>query len=89
VTHQPFELTGLDGTNPLGFLAALGTARVLERQGRGEIRLGWQRRATWAPALEAPSFADPDALIGAVADGLRGRPVPAEAQERLECSVSV
>lgn len=84
MTHQPCELTGLDGTTPLGFLAALGTARAVERRGHGEIRLGWRRRTTWIPLLDVPSCADQDALISAVVDALRGRPVPEEAEERLK-----
>ena len=44
-------LNGLDGGNPLGFLAAIGTAVVLQDI-CPEIRLGWkQREGGWRPSL--------------------------------------
>jgi CRISPR-associated endonuclease/helicase Cas3 len=46
-------LPGLDGTNPLGFLAALGLLGCLSRTGqRTSIRLGWtQSHSTWIPRI--------------------------------------
>lgn len=54
-------LTGLDGTNPLAFLAALG---VLEAAGDGTstVRLRWQYEGSWRPVL-ASAYTDIDALI--------------------------
>lgn len=48
-------LGGLDGSNPLGFLAALGVLRVLsERAEPGEApRLFWQNQGVWRPALRS------------------------------------
>lgn len=44
-------LNGLDGGNPLGFLAAIGTAVVLQDV-FPEIRLGWEQTADgWRPSL--------------------------------------
>ena len=44
-------LNGLDGSNPLGFLAAVGTAVVLQDV-FPEIRLGWeQTEGGWRPSL--------------------------------------
>ena len=44
-------LNGLDGGNPLGFLAAIGTAIVLKDVYPG-IRLGWkQKNGAWRPSL--------------------------------------
>lgn len=44
-------LPGLDGTNPLGFLAALGVLRVLTLQKHG-VKLSWQLSSgTWRPEL--------------------------------------
>ena len=44
-------LNGLDGSNPLGFLAAIGTAVVLHDV-FPEIRLGWeQTEGGWRPSL--------------------------------------
>ncbi len=43
-------LPGLDGSNPLGFLSALGVLRVVtEHNGRG--RLSWSDRGIWNPIL--------------------------------------
>jgi hypothetical protein len=44
-------LAGLDATNPLGFLAALGVLRVLSIQKHG-VKLSWQLSGgTWRPEL--------------------------------------
>lgn len=44
-------LNGLDGSNPLGFLAAIGTAVVLQDVFQ-EMRLGWeQSEGGWRPSL--------------------------------------
>ena len=44
-------LNGLDGSNPLGFLATIGTAVVLQDV-FSEIRLGWeQTEGGWRPSL--------------------------------------
>jgi hypothetical protein len=44
---KPFLLRGIDGSNPLGFLAAVGTLRML-----GGERLGWSiEEGTWRPSL--------------------------------------
>lgn len=44
-------LNGLDGSNPLGFLAAIGTA-VVSQDVFPEIRLGWeQTEGGWRPSL--------------------------------------
>lgn len=46
-------LSGLDGSNPLAFLAALGTLRTLSRACHDQaVKLSWYSRGgTWAPAL--------------------------------------
>jgi len=46
-------LRGLDGTNPLGYLAALGVLRVLSERGH-DARLGWRLRDAWRPVLGLP-----------------------------------
>jgi len=49
------ELTGLDGANPLAFLAALGSLAALDRDARerGECppKLSWAHKGTWRPTL--------------------------------------
>jgi len=39
--NERLELTGLDGSNPLGFLAALGTLAELSREADLNCRMGW------------------------------------------------
>jgi len=46
-----FELSALDGANPLGFLAALGTMVVLQSVGERGARLCWSRGVTWTPTV--------------------------------------
>lgn len=49
--NDGLQLPGLDGTNPLGFLAALGVFRVLSLQKNG-VKLAWQLSGgTWRPEL--------------------------------------
>ena len=51
MTGPGLLLNGLDGSNPLGFLAAIGTAVVLQDV-FPEIRLGWeQAEGGWRPSL--------------------------------------
>jgi CRISPR-associated endonuclease/helicase Cas3 len=51
--NDALRLSGLDGTNPLGFLAALGLFRaVVEDAGQTQARMTWEPyRGTWIPAL--------------------------------------
>lgn len=57
-------LTGLDGTNPLGFLAALGTLRIVTHAFPNDrVRLLWEAASgTWVPKIFAPAIT-PDALL--------------------------
>ncbi len=50
-------LTGLDGANPLGFLAAIGVVEALEAQGFA-ARLAWEDRGVWQPTLRGVRDAD-------------------------------
>lgn len=50
-SDEALLLPGLDGTNPLGFLAALGVLRVLSLQKHG-VKLSWRLSGgTWRPEL--------------------------------------
>jgi CRISPR-associated endonuclease/helicase Cas3 len=66
-------LPGLDGSNPLGFLAALGLFRVLDQScGPGELRMSWvSSGGTWAPVLH--STADPGLEENAILTSLTER----------------
>jgi len=59
-------LTGLDGMNPLGFMAALGALRALAERHRQEPfperpRLAWRNDGSWVAIVRGPR--DPDDLI--------------------------
>lgn len=86
MTQHSLALTGLEGTNPLGFLAALGTLVTLHRGGEPAVRLRWQRSHTWVPVLEDLSASDEAAVSETVAVALRGRPVSSEAAEHLQAA---
>lgn len=64
-------LTGIDGTNPLGFLAALGVLCVLHEAGHDAVRLRWSRRFVWQPVLSGLPGAGQEELVAAVAGALR------------------
>jgi CRISPR-associated endonuclease/helicase Cas3 len=75
---HPLPLPGLDGSNPLGFLAALGTLRVLDRippadrpawLGHGP-RLSWGANATPSAVLWLAAAVDRDELLGVLAGQL-------------------
>lgn len=66
-------LPGIDGANPLGFLAALGSLRTLASDANA-IRLHWTRHANaWRPVLTMPEPIEPDALIEHLAAELARR----------------
>jgi hypothetical protein len=51
-THR-VAVTGLDGSTPLGFLAALGLLRILDelKQGSEPPRLSWRVEGRWVPMV--------------------------------------
>jgi CRISPR-associated endonuclease/helicase Cas3 len=55
---QSIELTGLDGSNPLAFLAALGTLRLADHALEGRAKLHWRREGRWVPVLHLPPVSD-------------------------------
>lgn len=66
------ELTGLEGTNPLAFMAALGALRVLDDRARAARapapRLSWQEHGGWLAHVHGP--ADVEEVVGAVLEDL-------------------
>jgi hypothetical protein len=44
-------LRALDGSNPLAFLAAVGTLRLLTMRAGRNVRMRWERRDAWHPVL--------------------------------------
>jgi hypothetical protein len=75
MSAESLELPGIDGANPLGFLAALGTLVTVRQAGETQARLRWKRARTWVPVLDGISTSDPDKLSDTVAGALRGRAV--------------
>lgn len=75
MSAESLELPGIDGANPLGFLAALGTLMTVRQAGETQARLRWKRARTWVPVLDGISTSDPDRLSDTVAGALRGRAV--------------
>lgn len=63
MSHQ-LALPGLDGANPLGFLAALGALRTAaDSLALGEVQLSWCASGAWVPLLTTESPCDEDALV--------------------------
>lgn len=57
-------LSGIDGANPLGFLAALGALRTLS-SGPADVRLFWRKHANaWRPVLTADGAIAQEELVG-------------------------
>lgn len=79
------KLTALDGANPLGFLAALGTLAVLSETDP-QFKLGWHPRARWTPLLASPTPLDEAAILQRLAERLHGQPVDAKAERKREAS---
>ena len=84
------ELKAIDGSNPLGFLAALGTLGELS-QLDSNVRLAWRSGARWIPFLKCPEFFSESFIAQQLVEKLRGNPVDlaadkmrAEAQRRLD-----
>ncbi len=82
MSRRSFELSGLDGTNPLGFLTAVGLLTVVQRSGEADARLRWRRAYAWVPVLEDVAHSDESELCRAIADALRGRSVSKTDEER-------
>jgi hypothetical protein len=66
MSNSPTTLTGLDGANPLAFLAALGALRVLDyrarQRGQALPQLSWIDDGCWRPVIHGmPSI---DAIVG-------------------------
>jgi CRISPR-associated endonuclease/helicase Cas3 len=80
--ERALVLTGIDGTNPLGFLTALGVLVVLHHSGHRDVRLAWRRGITWQPVLNGLPTNEPAELVTIVADGLQGTEVSDELEQR-------
>jgi CRISPR-associated endonuclease/helicase Cas3 len=53
---RPLPLAGLDGSNPLAFLAAVGLLRALALKANEWVpRLSWEASACWVPVIWVPT----------------------------------
>lgn len=75
-------LTGVDGTNPLGFLAALGALVVARQAGESTACLRWIRERTWMPVLDGLKTSSTSELCARFAESLSGKAVAAEAADK-------
>src|SRR5258708_28650102 len=82
MTTESLDLPDIDGANPLGFLAALGTLVTVRQAGEKRARLRWKRARTWVPVLDDISTSDPDKLSDTVAGALRGRAISDDDDEK-------
>lgn len=86
-TNPPHRLvlSALDGSNPLGFLAALGVLAVLTEDD-ASLKLGWRAGARWTPYLESQYPIDEASAARSLARKLRGHPVAAAAESKREAA---
>src|SRR5206468_4059560 len=65
------HLVGVDGANPLAFLAALGTLNLLSEARTADMRMRWQPLAgAWRPVLIASQPLDENAVVEMLATSL-------------------
>ncbi len=73
------ELSGLDGLNLLGFLAAMGTLIALDgSKNVPDVRLRWTLNGSWRPVLSSSVAITHESIVGFLAEYL-GRPEMADA----------
>ncbi|MGH9816215.1 MAG: type I-G CRISPR-associated helicase/endonuclease Cas3g, partial [Candidatus Acidiferrales bacterium] len=76
-------LEGVDGANPLGFLAAVGALVVLHQAGHRESRMAWRRNGlAWRPHLTGLRTDDQTLLSELLAENLRAASVSEKADEK-------
>lgn len=84
-TSDGLILNGLDGSNPLGFLAAVGAAVALHKI-QPEIRIGWRLTAEgWRPILSGCGNTEDDFLCHLM-DALENAPLTVfDIDKRMPC----
>jgi hypothetical protein len=75
------DLPALDGANPLGFLAALGTLAALSETDP-TVRLGWQAHARWMPFLQGQQPLNENSIVATLVEKLAGKPVDTAAEKK-------
>jgi hypothetical protein len=74
MTDERISCPGLDGSNPLTLLAALGLFGLGARRGLVE-RMGWEWRGSWTPFYEVAAMRTRDDLVAEVLAELAGAEV--------------
>ena len=70
---REIELMGLDGSNLLGYLAALGTLRVLTlAEPDRDVRMKWVDRGYWLPVVQGTSAETEEEFLGLLATRVCG-----------------
>lgn len=77
MTRREFVLEGIDGSNPLAFLAAIGTLRSLTLLAPADpVTMHWKPTGgAWRPVVAASAFADEDDLVDRLSTWLANVPV--------------
>jgi CRISPR-associated endonuclease/helicase Cas3 len=85
--ERKIVLTGIDGTNPLGFLAAVGALLAIHQRLPNRARLSWKRTVTWQPVLTVPSVLASECVLSArIVEALQDRPYNNPARKhQAEC----
>jgi hypothetical protein len=78
-------LSALDGANPLGFLTAVGTLRLLQLASGNIVRMRWERHDAWRPCIEGGG----DTHDEVCARVLAAPHVPIEAVSQLGKNITV
>ncbi len=68
-------LRGLDGSNPLGFLASIGAMVEVSRTEGIDVRMGWVEEDTWHPILSISPASQADRLPEMLHDRLKVKDV--------------
>jgi len=81
------HLTAIDGANPLGFLAAIGTLRLATHSWpEREVKLSWQRTGNWSPVLHDLPVGTQEELCAAL---LATPAAPMEVLGKLGANITV
>ena len=68
------ELKGLDGSNLLGYMTALGALRVLAiADPEGRMLMKWTRTGVWVPVLVSAQLKDAEDVVRALEDRVCGQ----------------
>jgi CRISPR-associated endonuclease/helicase Cas3 len=79
--QMDLALTGLDGGNPLGFMAAVGVLMILRDRVGSAVRMRWQRMFKWTPVVSGLPSVDREWLCAVICEVLRGQCISGDREE--------